>query len=154
MTSEARIAANRRNAAYSTGPKSPEGKARSRRNAWKHGLSTSIGMDPTWAEGADELAHVIYQTSAEPRIKRNPYQVASLTMDVVRAENAKTDLLNLELVRIGAGSASADSAYSPELAAEQEMKAVLNIVDVLVRLQSYQDRTEARIRRIFALTLL
>src|SRR6185312_178626 len=36
---EAQIAANRRNAKLSTGPKTPEGKERSRRNALKHGLT-------------------------------------------------------------------------------------------------------------------
>jgi len=38
-TSEARISANRRNALRSTGPKTVEGKERSRRNAVKHGLT-------------------------------------------------------------------------------------------------------------------
>ena len=37
--SEARIAANRKNAALSTGPKTSEGKEKSRANSFKHGLS-------------------------------------------------------------------------------------------------------------------
>jgi hypothetical protein len=42
FVSEARIAANRRNALRSTGPKTAEGKARSRANALKHGLCASV----------------------------------------------------------------------------------------------------------------
>ena len=38
-TSEARIAANRANSLHSTGPKTAEGKAASRRNALKHGMT-------------------------------------------------------------------------------------------------------------------
>src|SRR6187551_2675487 len=38
MSSEKQIAANRANAKRSTGPNTSSGKARSRMNAWKHGL--------------------------------------------------------------------------------------------------------------------
>jgi hypothetical protein len=39
MTSERKIDANRINASKSTGPKTDSGKRRSRRNAWRHGLT-------------------------------------------------------------------------------------------------------------------
>jgi hypothetical protein len=39
ITSEARIEANRKNAAHSTGPKTDEGKERSRQNSYKHGMT-------------------------------------------------------------------------------------------------------------------
>ena len=39
MSSPAQILANRQNAARSTGPKTPEGKAASSRNATRHGLT-------------------------------------------------------------------------------------------------------------------
>src|SRR5437763_1373745 len=42
LTSEERRAINRENARRSTGPKSAEGKARSRTNALKHGLCSAV----------------------------------------------------------------------------------------------------------------
>jgi hypothetical protein len=45
MASERQIEANRKNAKRSTGPKTPQGKAKSRRNALFHGLSRSTSGD-------------------------------------------------------------------------------------------------------------
>ncbi len=42
MSSTAQILANRANAALSTGPRTPQGKAAASRNATKHGLSSAF----------------------------------------------------------------------------------------------------------------
>jgi hypothetical protein len=45
MATEKQIAANRANALRSSGPKTPAGRARSGRNAFRHGLSLPMEMD-------------------------------------------------------------------------------------------------------------
>src|SRR5215472_14948665 len=45
-TSQKRIEANRRNAQRSTGPRTPEGKNRSRFNGLKHGLTATVTVIP------------------------------------------------------------------------------------------------------------
>ncbi len=59
MTSPARHAANRRNAARSTGPRTGPGKARASRNAHRHGLATDISRDPDWGARVEALARAL-----------------------------------------------------------------------------------------------
>ena len=62
MTSEKQISTNRRNAGLSTGPRSEAGRARSSRNALKHGLTAEnvvlFDEDPA---AFDELRHRLYE---------------------------------------------------------------------------------------------
>ena len=59
MTSERKIRANRANARASTGPKTAEGRARSIRNAHRHGLSLPVLADPASSQEVEELAREI-----------------------------------------------------------------------------------------------
>lgn len=64
MSSQSKIEANRRNAERSTGPKTPEGKAASSRNAVRHGLSTTtLAVMP--GENPADLEHLAQAINAE-----------------------------------------------------------------------------------------
>jgi hypothetical protein len=66
MASQSQINANRRNAKKSTGPKTPEGKAKSRRNGLQHGLTAKTCML------ADEDPDALVDLLEEIREKFNP----------------------------------------------------------------------------------
>ena len=78
MASAAQIEANRRNAQKSTGPKTDEGKARVRRNAFKHGMTARTIMPVLPQEDPKDLEDRTQQaiTAMKPR---NP-----LELDLVR----------------------------------------------------------------------
>jgi hypothetical protein len=56
MASEKQISANRANAKKSTGPRTMAGRAKSSRNAYRHGLSVPMHPDPQTLEA---FAHAI-----------------------------------------------------------------------------------------------
>ena len=59
MASERQIAANRRNARKSTGPRSGAGKKRASRNAYRHGLTLSISSTAEYAKQLETLVRKI-----------------------------------------------------------------------------------------------
>jgi hypothetical protein len=59
VTSDRKIAANRKNAEKSTGPRTEAGRATSRRNARRHGLATGIGSDPAFRDDIEVLAGLL-----------------------------------------------------------------------------------------------
>ena len=68
---DAANAARRRNAAFSTGPKTPRGKVHSSLNALKHGLSISSYCSPLWRERIETLTLGLYR-DATRRLGRLP----------------------------------------------------------------------------------
>lgn len=65
--SEARSAAARRNGAKSNGPKTPEGKARSSRNALKFGLTSEIAVLPNETKREFKQLHAAFVNRFGPR---------------------------------------------------------------------------------------
>ena len=95
MATAAQIEANRRNAQRSTGPKTDEGKARVRRNAFKHGMTARTIMPVLPQEDPKELEDRTQQaiTAMKPR---NPLELdlvcraVRLAGELDRAERVAT----------------------------------------------------------------
>jgi hypothetical protein len=99
MTSLRRIEANRHNALKSTGPKTEDGKQRSRRNALRHGFTAETVIEPL--ESRDEyrafeaaiLTEYLPQTPVEQELVR---RLASLFWRLRRATSIETGLLRMQ----------------------------------------------------------
>ena len=85
-TSEARTLANRKNAQKSTGPKTPEGKARSRANGLKHGL-TGAGIVLTEEDATEvEIRNAELQAELAPQSAMGRIMVREMALLSVRME--------------------------------------------------------------------
>src|SRR6516225_9939847 len=99
MSSLRQIEANRHNALRSTGPKTENGKQRSRRNALRHGFTAETVIEPL--ESRDEyrafeaaiLTEYLPQTPVEQELVR---RLASLFWRLRRATSIETGLLRLQ----------------------------------------------------------
>src|SRR4051812_47138085 len=83
MATDKQIAANRRNGALSRGPKTAAGKARSSRNALKHGLAVPITRDRATARKIRRAARQL-SPSADRDAIRNAHMAAEASFDLAR----------------------------------------------------------------------
>jgi hypothetical protein len=99
MTSFRQIEANRRNALRSTGPKTEDGKRRSRQNAVRHGLTSETviaALEDIEDYQAFEAA-VIADYDARTAVERElVLRLASLLWRIRRATAIETDLLQIQ----------------------------------------------------------
>jgi hypothetical protein len=94
MTSAAKIAANRRNAQRSTGPRSAAGKARTRYNALHYRFSVPARYDPKTDAEIEGLAVHLSADSVEPCEQDLAMRAAEAQFDLFRVQQAKVDLIN------------------------------------------------------------
>src|SRR5215212_2258248 len=104
MASAAKIAANRRNAQKSTGPRSAAGKARARYNALEHGLTIPISQDARVADQITTLASELCEESTAPLAHDLALRAAEAELELVRVRRARVCLINSTAERLEARS--------------------------------------------------
>ena len=143
MASERQIAANRRNARRSTGPRSSTGKKRAGRNAYRHGLSLNSGSIRDLAESVNNLARKIAGDSTDTGVLERARMIAEAEFDLCRARRAKVELIEpLRGRGPGGGRGPVDAAGFQEPGKVAE--AGRRVMPVLLKLDRYERRALGR----------
>jgi hypothetical protein len=94
MATEKQIAANRRNARRSSGPRSGEGKRRSRQNAYRHGLSAGVNPHVESIKDIEALARKIAGNSTDVVVLECARTMAQAEFDLARIRRLKVALVS------------------------------------------------------------
>lgn len=139
MTSAAKIEANRGNAKKSTGPRTPAGKARTRHNAFKHGLGRYTSFDAAEDERIEELELALGGEYPDPVDADLSTLAAQAEVELLRARRAKVVLVNSAAERL------VDEKKLP--AAQRAASAFARKTKVLLAIERYERRAISRRNR-------
>jgi hypothetical protein len=114
-----KIRSSRENARSSTGPKTAKGRARSARNALRHGLSLSVLSDPTLSQEVAALARQIAGTDAAPEIQEPACRIAEAQIGLRRVRGLRHDLI---------ARALSDADYDSRVNWDKKLMSALRIV--------------------------
>jgi hypothetical protein len=141
MTSPAKIAANRRNARRSTGPRRAAGKARARRNAFRHGLTTPASLDHVAMDRIDNLVDALTIDVHSQLQFQLATVAAEAQAEIERVRQTKVNLVNrasAQLREEGAGLLSAGERAALAFAGKTE---------ILMACERYERRAISRRNR-------
>lgn len=139
MASPAQIAANRHNAMRSSGPRTATGKARSRCNSFRHGLSLPLSADDFFAAQIEELTEKLTAFGGEPR---EPVRVvAEAHLEVARVQQARIEAINCSIRQQSSG---VDDGLSDEA---RRSLAIAEIAPTLAAFDRYERRALSRRRK-------
>jgi len=136
MTTSLKIEANRKNASRSSGPRTAAGKARTSRNALRHGLSVSIlDDDLKLSVAAERLACRLLDAGGNASLLRHARLLAQAELEVLRVRATRIALI--KALAEGAGEGST-----------RMLNAFLRALPQLLALERYERRTLSRRKRL------
>jgi hypothetical protein len=94
MASEKQIAANCANAKRSTGPKTLAGKMASSRNAFRHGLSGPLRLDPVTSAKVEAIAQALAGKEANEDRLTSASDFARAQLELLRIRSTRTEMIN------------------------------------------------------------
>ena len=141
MTSPAKIAANRRNARRSTGPRSAAGKARARRNAFRHGLATPASLDHAAMDRIDNLVDALTRDFRSQLEFQLATVAAEAQAEIERVRQTKVTLVNRASAQLRDEGARLLSA------GERAALAFAGKTEILMACERYERRAISRRNR-------
>ena len=93
MATAKQIAANRRNAQRSTGPRTAAGRSVSSRNALRHGLSLHQEKDAATRAAINELAQLIAPDGSDNQKLVDVEEAAAALLDLMRIRKVRNEML-------------------------------------------------------------
>lgn len=151
MTNERQTSANRRNARKSTGPRSSAGKNWASRNAYRHGLTST--MSGAYAKEREKLARKIVGDSEDPVLLERARAVAEAELELARVRRAKVATIARMFAfegldaGSGAGTKPLDPSATramPATEPHRSAEALRRAIPELVKLDRYERRASAR----------
>ena len=138
MASARKIAANRRNAAMSTGPRGVAAKRRTRRNAERHGLATRIAFDAGQLARVEALARELVGATSD-------FTTIELARAIARAELDLDHIRRLKAGLINAAAAAMTMAKMPgEVPPDPLTAAIAQVLPDLTKIDRYERQAAAR----------
>jgi hypothetical protein len=126
-----RIAANRRNARHSTGPRTAVGKSKVAANSLKHGLRASLHADPVMGAVVARIASILAGPGASQARRALVMPIAEAQAELQRIRSARIALINLAADKLPADQ-------------HRETQAIEQSLTTLTRLDRYERRAMAR----------
>jgi hypothetical protein len=138
MGTERQIAANRRNASKSSGPRSRAGRLRVRLNARRHGLRANIGGNEEREKSVERLARKIAKEFSDPDVRDAARDFAEAEHDLALIRQIKDELME----NCSPATGVDDNAMMTER--EEQGETIEWTLPKFVTLDRYERRAEGR----------